>query len=204
MPCRTSTTRDETLIQIVDAALADSAQRSGKWLACKPGCSQCCVGAFAINQLDAARLRDGLEELAQQSPERAARVRARIEDAVARLSPDLPGDPLTGVVNEADDRWDDFANDEPCPVLDPETGTCDLYAWRPIMCRTFGPPLMSDGELGVCELCFDGASNEETALCEMRPDPDNLEADLLKEFEKETGLSGNTIVAFAFVGNGGR
>ncbi len=27
--------------------------------------------------------------------------------------------------------FEDFANDEPCPVLDPKTGTCDLYTARP-------------------------------------------------------------------------
>ena len=58
--------RDQQLIQIVDAALADAFQKSSKWLACRPGCSQCCVGVFAINQLDAIRLRKGLAELEQR------------------------------------------------------------------------------------------------------------------------------------------
>src|SRR5258708_2886343 len=56
---------DGALIQIVDAALADAARRSGEWLVCRPGCTQCCVGVFAINQLDAVRLRQGLAELEQ-------------------------------------------------------------------------------------------------------------------------------------------
>src|SRR5215467_10641663 len=51
--------RDRKLIQIVDAALADTARRSGDWLVCRPGCTQCCLGAFAINQLDALRLQRG-------------------------------------------------------------------------------------------------------------------------------------------------
>jgi hypothetical protein len=51
---------DHELVQILDAALADTARRSGEWLVCKPGCTQCCVGVFAINQLDAARLQQGL------------------------------------------------------------------------------------------------------------------------------------------------
>jgi Fe-S-cluster containining protein len=195
---------DHELIQIVDSALADSARRSGKWLACRPGCSQCCVGVFAINQLDAIRLRSGLAEVELKDPERAARIRKRALDAVARLSPEFPGDPTTGRLDESDDqeasqRWDDFANHEPCPVLDPATGTCELYEFRPVLCRTFGPPIMAEGDLGVCELCFDGATEAEIIACEMKPDPDNLEADLLQELEKAGGPQGETIIAFALV-----
>lgn len=200
MACRSLPSKDQVLIQIVDAALAESTSKSGNWLACRPGCSQCCVGVFAINPLDAQRLRNGLIELESKDPERAARVRGRVQDSVQRLSPEFPGDPATGLIDESHDaaqRWNDFAPDEPCPVLDPQTGTCDLYESRPITCRVFGPPIMSEGELGVCELCFDGATDEEIAACEMHPDPENLEAGLLKEMEGSTGVRGETIVAFA-------
>ena len=205
MPCASVPAADQKLIQIVDAALADSARRSGRWLACRPGCSQCCYGVFAINQLDALRLRHGLAETEKKDPERAARIRKRALDAVARLSPEFPGDPATGLLDESDDeaasqQWDDFANHEPCPVLDPATGTCELYEFRPVTCRTFGPPLMSeDGDLGVCELCFDGATEAEIIACEMKPDPGNLEAALLEDLEKTAGARGETIIAFALV-----
>ena len=39
-------------------------------------------------------------------------------------------------------------------------------------CRVFGPPVRSEGGLGVCELCFQGASEEAVAACEMVPDPE--------------------------------
>jgi len=189
---------DQTLIQIVDAALADASRRSGSWLVCRPGCTQCCIGVFSISQLDAVRLQNGLHELDNTDPERAARVRARARDAVARLSPQFPGDSRTGLVDEdAEHQFADFANDEPCPALDPATGTCDLYAARPITCRAFGPPVRSENGLGVCELCFHGATDEQIAGCEMELDPDDLESDLLKELERAHGRSGETIVAFA-------
>ena len=54
----------------------------------------------------------------------------------------------------------------------------------------------SDGGLGVCELCFHGASDDEIAACEMVPDPDDLEAKLLTEIAKERGARGSTIVAY--------
>jgi Fe-S-cluster containining protein len=189
----------QALIQIVDSALADAARRSGNWLVCRPGCTQCCIGAFPVNQLDALRLRQGFADLEMSAPGRADRVRERARDAVARLSPDFPGDPVSGVLDEGDDaveRFADFANDEPCPALDPETGNCELYESRPMICRVFGPPVRSEDGLGVCELCYQGASDEDIASCEMKPDPDDLESALLKRLEKSTGTHGNTIIAF--------
>lgn len=192
---------DQKLIQIVDAALADATRRSKGWLVCRKGCTQCCIGVFAINQLDAARLRRGLKELAIRDPERAAAVRDRARDAVKRLSPEFPGDPATGRLGQTRrdlQRFESFANDEPCPALDPVEGSCDLYESRPMTCRTFGPPVRAEGGgLGVCELCYQGCSEQEIAACEMVPDPDDLESGLLREFEKNTGTCGDTIVAFA-------
>ena len=199
MASRFPSRRDQKLIQIVDSALADVTRRSGKWLVCRPGCTQCCIGAFSINQLDAVRLQRGLADLEKRSSERAARVRQRARESVARLTPAFPGDPVSGVLHEgeeADQRFAEFANDEPCPALDAEMGNCELYESRPMTCRVFGPPVRSEGGVGVCELCFQGASDEEIAACEMRPDPDDLESRLLEALENSTGARGNTIIAF--------
>jgi hypothetical protein len=76
---------DGALIQIVDAALADATRRSGKWLVCRPACTQCCVGVFAINQLDAVRLQQGLAQLEKTDPQRAARIRERARASVERV-----------------------------------------------------------------------------------------------------------------------
>src|SRR3954466_12551239 len=144
MPSVTPPSGDAKLVQIVDAALADAARRSGEWLVCRPGCTQCCIGVFAINQLDALRLKQGLLELQSRLPERAAAVRRRARESVGRLSPDFPGDPATGLLDAAAEalaRFDKFADDEPCPALDPETGKCELYQSRPMTCRVFGPPV---------------------------------------------------------------
>jgi Fe-S-cluster containining protein len=199
MRAQSPSSGDQKLIQIVDSALADVTRRSGNWLVCRPGCTQCCIGVFSINQLDAARLRDGLADLQKCAPERAAGVRERARESVARLSPAFPGDPHTGVLDESEEaaqRFEGFANDEPCPALDPETGNCELYESRPMTCRVFGPPVRSEDGLGVCELCFQGASEKEIAACELKPDPDDLESRLLEDLERRTGARGNTIIAF--------
>src|SRR5580692_6305393 len=65
--------RDSELIQIMDAELARVTHISGSWLACRPGCTQCCHGAFTINTLDTARLRAGMESLRQTNPALAIR-----------------------------------------------------------------------------------------------------------------------------------
>ena len=196
---------DLKLVQIVDAALVDAAQRAGEWLACRAGCTQCCVGVFAINSLDAARLRDGLVALRKVDRKRADRIVRRARASVVRLTPDFPGNPKTGVLGrsaDAEKRFAEFANDEPCPVLDPETGLCDLYESRPMTCRTFGPPVRSEGGLGVCELCFQGATNEQIAACELIADPDELEIELVTQAETRTGRRGETIVAWCLVEDG--
>jgi Fe-S-cluster containining protein len=194
------TVEDCKLIQITDAALADASRRAGEWLVCRPGCTQCCIGVFAINQLDAARLRQGLDLLRKTDEKRASRIQRRARESVARLAGEFPGNSKTGVLDEgakAEQRFERFANDEPCPVLDPETGLCELYESRPMTCRTFGPPVRSEGGLGVCELCFHDATDEQIAACEMSVDPEDLESKLVRNLEKNGGPSGATIVAFA-------
>lgn len=187
---------DHQLVQIVDAAAADAARRSGPWLHCRLGCTQCCIGIFSISQLDAARLRAGLAALEQESPARAAAIRRRATDAIQRLAPNFPGDPATGRLDESDPRYEDFANDEPCPALDPATGACELYAARPITCRVFGPPVRSSEGIGICELNFDGADETEVLSSELHiswsPHEDALNADV----EAQSGRSGPTTIAW--------
>jgi Fe-S-cluster containining protein len=191
---------DAQLVQIVDAAVADAARRSGSWLLCGPGCTQCCIGVFPISQLDAVRLRDGLASLAASDPARATSIRRRAESSVALLSPGFPGDLSTGTLD--DNRahlLDDFANDEPCPVLDPATGLCDLYGARPMTCRLFGPPLEVEGGLGVCELCFHGAQPDEIAACEVHLDCETLENSLTTAAEQTSHRTGSTFIAWALL-----
>jgi Fe-S-cluster containining protein len=202
MPCRLPP-QDNKLIQIVDAALHDSEWRSSNWLICKPGCTPCCIGVFAIDQLDVLRLQEGMADLDRTDPERATRVRLRARESWERVASKFPGNVPTGILgddDEAAEAFEEFADYEPCPALDPDHGTCDVYAWRPITCRVFGPPIRSEGGLGVCELCYHGATPDEIAGCELKLDQANaLQAELVEELDK-AGQRGRTIVAFALTG----
>ncbi len=186
------------LFPIVDAALASAADRSGSWLTCRPGCHQCCVGVFPLSPLDAERLQSGL---GAAEPETASRIRGRVAASRVRLTRDFPGDPTTGDLftqPEHEDLFVEFANDEVCPVLDPATGTCDLYTARPVQCRTFGPPVRDDdGHLTVCELCFVDAPPEEVARCEVDQSWRPLEDELIAAAEQRSGRTAPTLIAFA-------
>jgi len=190
---------DSQLVQIMDAALAETARKAGLWLACRPGCTQCCHGVFAISPLDALRLGAGMEALRVSNPVLAAEIERRAQAWVAEYGAGFPGDAKTGVLGDSDaeqELFEEFANEAVCPALDPATGRCDVYAWRPMTCRVFGPPVrMGDGDaLGCCELCFVGADEAEIAACEM-PLPHELEARLLDEVPQQ----GDTVVAFALL-----
>ncbi len=175
--------------------MREAERRSGPWLACRIGCYECCIGPFPITRLDALRLRKGLSELESRDPERAGRIRAHARESAERLKQEFPGDTMALLLDV-----DEAGENELCPVLDPASGACDLYEARPINCRTFGPavrfPSASEPAVGVCELCYRGASDEEIAACEVEVDT-RREAELLLELDKSGGGTGETLVAFA-------
>lgn len=131
------------------------------------------------------------------NPVAADGVRQRARIWIDDFGADFPGDLATGLLGSSDPeqaRFDEFANDAACPALNLTTGLCDLYAWRPMTCRVFGPPTRVGEALGCCELCFVGATEAEIASCEMQV-PHELEAELVAEF----GDTGETVVAFALL-----
>ena len=180
---------DQELVQIVDAALADAARRAGAWLVCKPGCTQCCYGAFAINELDALRLGAGMQTLRRENSALAAEVERRATAWIEEHGATFPGDVGTGMLGDTEEdreRFENYANEPACPALNPATGLCDVYEWRPMTCRVFGPPIRMDtgNSLGHCELCFHGASTEEVGSCEMQI-PRELEQELTDQLACE-------------------
>jgi Fe-S-cluster containining protein len=194
----------QNLIQIVDAAVVDAYDRGGSHLVCHPGCSQCCIGVFPIAHEDAARLREGLLALEQSDPAKAQSIRTRVKNSLTHLIPLFPGDPATGILNEDYETsslfTEDLGDNEPCPVLDPTTGTCDLYEHRPILCRTFGPPMRTEeNNLATCELCFIHATTDEIAACELDPTIPTQEAASNDAFNRAHNLHGQTLVAYALL-----
>jgi Fe-S-cluster containining protein len=193
---------DERLLRSVDGALEAGARRAGAWLACRVGCTECCIGPFPITWLDARRLADGLRELAARDPERAAAVQKRAQAAVRALRRWFPGDPATGRLNEdeaARQRFFDRHAARPCPALDARTGACELYAARPLGCRSYGPPLRVGGEdLPPCRLCFVGAGPRAIERSRVEIDGAATEDRLLRRLLRAGEPAGaETVVAFA-------
>ena len=191
---------DSLLIQIMTAAFADSAERAGVHLVCRQGCTQCCNGVFALNPLDTLRLRSGMDILRATEPALAAQIEGRARAWVSEHGTEFPGDAETGVLGLSkldQERVEDFAYEAACPALDETSGRCDVYAYRPMTCRAFGPPVrVGDGDaLAHCELCFTGAEAIDVVACEMTV-PHDLEAELLEEIPAKE----ETVVAYALLG----
>ncbi len=94
----------------------------------------------------------------------------------------------------------------PVPVLDPATQTCDLYAHRPVLCRTFGPPIRNDHEdaeagLAICELCFHGANEEAVEAAEMDSSFRPLQEELEAGYDRTHPERGRTMIPFCFDGD---
>lgn len=145
-------TQDESLIQIVELSIAEAMRRGGAHVVCAPGCSHCCIGPFLVTAQDLARLR----------PHVTPEIAARAAEARARMKDGFPGDHKTGTVNAGSEEFEERHRWLPCPVLDLETGRCELHAHRPLACRLHGPALRLNGEMvRHCRLNYAGMGEDE-------------------------------------------
>jgi Fe-S-cluster containining protein len=192
---------DAELLEILDADFAEAQRRAGSWLACRPGCSDCCHGPFPITRLDVRRLRRGLAELSSAKPEGAAAIRRRATQSLDLLADGYPGDAASGRLTQDESRLDPFFERHaslPCPALDPESETCDLHPWRPVSCRIYGPPVrFVDKASPPCGLCFQGASPATVERCRVEPDRDGIEEAILTQMGVAADEQWETLIAFA-------
>lgn len=152
---------DAELIQLVDGAVAEAMANGGDAIACRPGCSHCCVGPFAVTERDLTRLRLGVTTLPEAERERLA---ARSAEVRETMREGFPGEWATGMIEsqQAADIFDSQHPWLPCPILDLETNRCALHAWRPVACRLHGPALRIDGfVLQHCRLNYSGLTADE-------------------------------------------
>jgi Fe-S-cluster containining protein len=193
---------DEDLIAAVDAAMEEARRRAGARWTCGVGSAACCFGAFPINRLDARRLQRGLRELSARDPARAAQIRARAREAVLSFR-DFPGDAKRGLLDADEAGEEAFCQRHaasPCPALDPLTLRCDLYAHRPVSCRTLGPPVrVGETDLAPCPHCYRACGLADDAV-RVVVDPKGFEDHLLEDLEAREGGRGETLVAFALLG----
>lgn len=149
---------DAKLVQIVDAAVAAAARVAGDLLTCRSGCMHCCIGPFTVTERDLKRLRVGYDAAPKEKRERIA---LRSVEAREAMRDGFPGDWPRGRVARQDkaDAFDSLHPWLPCPILDLETGSCSLHAWRPIACRLHGPALRMNGlDVQHCRLNYGDAN----------------------------------------------
>ncbi len=165
-------------------------------LPCRRGCSRCCVGPFAITILDVAELQQGMASLDQTVREgiqtRALSQMTTFEASFPRLTESPFLDSWSD--QELDKLVTQFA-DLPCPALDSD-GSCRVYPFRPITCRTMGIPVEAGGLVeGACEVQTfvpivrlpQALRKEETSLAEQ-------EAVALQALRRTTALAGDEVL----------
>lgn len=122
-------------------------------LPCRKGCHRCCIGLFPVTILDRQALQRGLSTLPTPSRHAIERKAAQQVALLTAAAPALAAHPF--VDDWPDDKIDRFVEryrDLPCPAL-AEDGSCVLYDYRPLACRSMGIPPEADGVVqGACEI----------------------------------------------------
>ena len=101
----------------------------------------------------------------------------------------FPGDARSGSLEDDIDEaaFAAMHGNLACPALDAKSGACLLYEYRPIACRTYGPPLRLNGEaLPACPMCFKRANTEAIEA-----------ARVVLEIPEEQDDKPRTLIAFA-------
>ncbi|MBS0172030.1 MAG: YkgJ family cysteine cluster protein [Nitrospira sp.] len=131
---------------------------------CGRGCCDCCVGIFPITRLDAKELRHGLDTMPTSQRNTIVTRAAHQVDLIEARYPDLHSAPCLDTYADAtiDEMVEQFSH-LPCPALGSD-GTCQVYAFRPVTCRTMGIPSESNGVV-------DGACTVQTAIPIIRLSP---------------------------------
>ena len=124
-------------------------------LQCGRGCSLCCYGLFEIGSGDVPVLAEGLSRLHPARRRKIVRRAQEIIDAFAHPN-------LRECSPEEKEEFFERTAGIACPALS-ESGECQMYESRPLVCRTFGLPLReADRYVGdICELNFTEASDQE-------------------------------------------
>lgn len=120
---------------------------------CRQGCSHCCVGLFPVTILDRREIQRGLRSIPQEHRRAIEQKAAEQVCTISAATPQL-------AQNRFIDHWPDRETDDlveryselPCPALKSD-GSCSLYAFRPLACRSMGIPLDVNGDIhGACAI----------------------------------------------------
>lgn len=171
-------------------------------LPCRQGCSGCCVGIFPVTILDQQEIQRGLRALPETPRNRINRTAAEQVSALTVAVPRLKKTPFI-------DQWSDEEIDRvgerfetwPCPALE-QDGTCGLYEFRPLACRSMGIP--QDDGLSVSGACAVQVAVPLIRLSKAMREEENhlaeMEAKELAALRRRHGAQGEELLLpFAFL-----
>ncbi|ALA60724.1 YkgJ family cysteine cluster protein [Nitrospira moscoviensis] len=171
-------------------------------LPCRPGCHRCCIGLFPVTLLDREAIKAGLSSLPSATREAIVDTAARQAGMIAAAVPRLAESRCVDQWPDADlDALAEQYRDLPCPALQKD-GSCGVYAFRPLACRSMGIPIETDGIVqGACEVqtsvplvrLSSSFRREEDLLAE-------AEAEQLAALRRKRGADGDELLLpFAFL-----
>ncbi len=130
-------TRYLQLVKKVDQVHQRVLMRFPREIACRPGCSDCCRVPLTIFPIEAHHLRMGYQRLPRSAQQAIA---VKVEENLL------------------------FRKKTQCAMLDEDR--CLLYAYRPLLCKTHGLPILLPGKkkrapssLAYCHLNFQGIAD---------------------------------------------
>lgn len=119
------------LVMKVESFVAQVATRRAKDLTCKRGCDACCHAWLSVSEVEAEQVKAGLMAL---TPEQRTRVRARGERELLRERE------LAQAEASGEQELQSELPSPRCAMLE-DDGSCAIYAFRPLVCRTQGHAL---------------------------------------------------------------
>lgn len=143
------------ILNRADQHFAAVARDQPQNLQCGAGCSLCCYGLFEIGSGDVPLIADGLAAL---HPARRKKIIRKAQEIVETF-----GHPnLRECSGTEKDAFFERTDSTPCPNLD-ETGRCQMYEHRPLVCRTFGLPIREGTRYigDICDLNFTESTRAE-------------------------------------------
>lgn len=142
----------ETVVNHVDTAFQRVKDRYPDEVRCEPGCADCCHAMFDLTLIEAMYLNHqfnskfpagAVREQLLEKADKTDRQTYKIKKAAYKMSRDGMDD--ESVIKEI------ALKRIRCPLLNDEN-RCDLYAYRPIACRSYGIPQAIGGKGHTCGL----------------------------------------------------
>lgn len=157
----------QNVCQSWDREFERNRQVHGDRIQCRSGCSACCSQLFQITEPEAAEVSRAVQAM---EPGAAGRLRTRAARYLIDRA-DLLAERGAGIEEEAWGSLPPPGARLECPALS-EEGACQIYAYRPLICRKFGVPLWNPdrpGRVYACHLNFkDGEAIEDPELIQIQ------------------------------------